>query len=331
MLATSDDELRGRRRKAVDDGKAAVAVIIPADFSAVVYGSDADGDERRSSCTRTRPARSAAPSSRAWSDRCSRTSTAPARPPPAPSPCVRSGDPRRPQRSPRAPPRRSATRAASRPACRSAQRSPQAGKTEQGRQRHRPHPRRHDDLLHVLRRRQRGADDPHRGPRRHPAAPVHDADAARHDHRRQVRRRVRDRARAGGRAARRRPPASSASTGAGSTPSSCSRWSAAGVAGGLALLVISFAKTPAQAGAIGAGVYLVLALLGGNFTGTAQTERDVRRRPEVHAQRLAAPGLGHDACAAAAPATSAGRCWCPLGFAVAFFFFAVLRMRRRFS
>ena len=46
---------------------------------------------------------------------------------------------------------------------------------------------------------------------------------------------------------------------------------AAGVAGGLALLVISFAKTPAQAGAIGSGVYLVLALLGGNFTGTAQT------------------------------------------------------------
>ena len=45
---------------------------------------------------------------------------------------------------------------------------------------------------------------------------------------------------------------------------------AAGVAGGLALLVISFAKTPAQAGAIGSGIYLVLALLGGNFTGTAQ-------------------------------------------------------------
>jgi hypothetical protein len=46
---------------------------------------------------------------------------------------------------------------------------------------------------------------------------------------------------------------------------------AAGVAGGLALLVISFAKTPAQAGAIGSGIYLVLALLGGNFAGTAQT------------------------------------------------------------
>ena len=69
---------------------------------------------------------------------------------------------------------------------------------------------------------------------------------------------------------------------------------AAGVAGGLALLVISFAKTPAQAGAIGSGIYLVLALLGGNFTGTAQTERRLRHRPEVHAQRLAHRGLGHD-------------------------------------
>ncbi len=45
---------------------------------------------------------------------------------------------------------------------------------------------------------------------------------------------------------------------------------AAGVSSGLALLVISLTKTPAQAGAIGAGVYLVLALAGGNFSGTAQ-------------------------------------------------------------
>ena len=44
---------------------------------------------------------------------------------------------------------------------------------------------------------------------------------------------------------------------------------AAAVASGLALLIISLVKTPGQAGAIGAGVYLVLALVGGNFTGTA--------------------------------------------------------------
>ena len=105
----------------------------------------------------------------------------------------------------------------------------------------------------------------------HAAAPVHDADAPRRDPRRQVRL---------------------------ASSSRCSlqavvllvagrlifgiHWGrldavvlltlvAAGVAGGLALLVISFAQTPAQAGAIGAGVYLVLALLGGNFTGTSQT------------------------------------------------------------
>lgn len=46
---------------------------------------------------------------------------------------------------------------------------------------------------------------------------------------------------------------------------------AAAVASGLALLVISLVRTPGQAGAIGAGVYLVLALLGGNFVGTATT------------------------------------------------------------
>jgi ABC-2 type transport system permease protein len=45
----------------------------------------------------------------------------------------------------------------------------------------------------------------------------------------------------------------------------------AAVAGALALLVIGLVRTPAQAGAIGAGVYLVLALVGGNFTGGAQT------------------------------------------------------------
>jgi ABC-2 type transport system permease protein len=40
------------------------------------------------------------------------------------------------------------------------------------------------------------------------------------------------------------------------------------VATGLAILIDSFMKTPAQAGALGAGIYLILALLGGNFVGT---------------------------------------------------------------
>jgi ABC-2 type transport system permease protein len=41
-----------------------------------------------------------------------------------------------------------------------------------------------------------------------------------------------------------------------------------GVATGLGILVVSFMKTPAQAGALGSGVYLILALAGGNFVGT---------------------------------------------------------------
>ena len=40
------------------------------------------------------------------------------------------------------------------------------------------------------------------------------------------------------------------------------------VATGLGILVVSFMKTPQQAGALGSGVYLVLALAGGNFVGT---------------------------------------------------------------
>jgi ABC-2 type transport system permease protein len=105
---------------------------------------------------------------------------------------------------------------------------------------------------------------------------------------------------------------------------------AAGVAGGLALLVISFAKTPAQAGAIGSGIYLVLALLGGNFTGTAQTGG-------VYGvvQKFTPNGWlleGWDTTMRGGGALDIRwQVLVPLGFAVAFFFFAVLRMRRRFS
>ena len=105
---------------------------------------------------------------------------------------------------------------------------------------------------------------------------------------------------------------------------------AAGVASGLALLVISLTRTPAQAGAIGAGVYLVLALLGGNFTGTAQGTGVYSV-----AQKLTPNGWllrGWDTTMRGG-GTGDLR-WpllVPLGFAVAFFFFAVLRMRRRFA
>jgi ABC-2 type transport system permease protein len=105
---------------------------------------------------------------------------------------------------------------------------------------------------------------------------------------------------------------------------------AAGVAGGLALLVISFARTPAQAGAIGSGVYLVLALLGGNFTGTAQTGTTY-----AFIQQFTPNGwLLHGWDTAMRGGGVADIRWqvlVPLGFAVAFFFFAVLKMRRRFA
>ncbi len=104
----------------------------------------------------------------------------------------------------------------------------------------------------------------------------------------------------------------------------------AGVAGGLALLVIAFTRNAAQAGAIGAGVYLVLALLGGNFTGTAQTGTTY-----AFIQQFTPNGwLLHGWDTAMRGGGAADIRWqllVPLGFAVAFFFFAVLRIRRRFA
>ena len=85
---------------------------------------------------------------------------------------------------------------------------------------------------------------------------------------------------------------------------------AAGVAGGLALLVISFAKTPAQAGAIGSGIYLVLALLGGNFTGTAQTSGGLRTVQKFTPNGWLIEGWDHGHARRRCSETSAGRCWC---------------------
>ncbi len=135
--------------------------------------------------------------------------------------------------------------------------------------RQRPDPGRHDGLLHVLRRLERGAHDPHRG--RAPA-PCRGCSPRR---RRRARSSAASSARCSSRSPCRRSCCSSraaccsASTGVGSTRSALLTLVGRRVASGLALLVISAVRTPAQAGAIGAGVYLVLALLGGNFTGTA--------------------------------------------------------------
>ncbi|MBE3035073.1 MAG: ABC transporter permease [Actinobacteria bacterium] len=105
---------------------------------------------------------------------------------------------------------------------------------------------------------------------------------------------------------------------------------AAAVASGLALLVISLVRTPAQAGAIGAGVYLVLALLGGNFTGTAAAGGTY-----AGIQKLTPNGWllqGWDAVMRGGGlADIVLNLLIPLLFAVAFFAVAVLRFRKRYA
>jgi ABC-2 type transport system permease protein len=104
----------------------------------------------------------------------------------------------------------------------------------------------------------------------------------------------------------------------------------AGVASGLALLVISVVRTPAQAGAIGAGVYLVLALLGGNFTGTATVSGTY-----AIVQKLTPNGWllqGWDTIMRGGTmADILLDLAVPLAFAVVFFALAVVRFRRRYA
>jgi ABC-2 type transport system permease protein len=105
---------------------------------------------------------------------------------------------------------------------------------------------------------------------------------------------------------------------------------AAAVAAALALLVIASVRTPAQAGAIGAGVYLVLALLGGNFTGSTQSSG-------VYAtvQKLTPNGWllqGWDTVLRGGSLTDiVSNLVIPLLFAAVFFSFVVVRFRRRFA
>jgi ABC-2 type transport system permease protein len=105
---------------------------------------------------------------------------------------------------------------------------------------------------------------------------------------------------------------------------------AAAVASGLALLVISLVRTPAQAGAIGAGVYLVLALLGGNFTGTAAAGGTY-----ANVQKLTPNGWLLQGWDAVMRGGGLGdivlNLLVPLLFAVAFFVVAVLRFRKRYA
>ena len=105
---------------------------------------------------------------------------------------------------------------------------------------------------------------------------------------------------------------------------------AAAVASGLALLVISLVRTPAQAGAIGAGVYLVLALLGGNFTGTAAAGGTY-----ANVQKLTPNGWLLQGWDAVMRGGGLGdivlNLLVPLLFAGAFFVVAVLRFRKRYA
>jgi ABC-2 type transport system permease protein len=104
----------------------------------------------------------------------------------------------------------------------------------------------------------------------------------------------------------------------------------AAVASGLALLVISVVRTPAQAGAIGAGVYLILALLGGNFSGTATAGTTY-----ATVQKLTPNGQllnGWDAVMRGGGVADIPRqLLVPLAFAAVLFAVAALRFRRRYA
>jgi len=105
---------------------------------------------------------------------------------------------------------------------------------------------------------------------------------------------------------------------------------AAAVAASLGLMVISLVRTPAQAGAIGGGVYLVLALLGGNFAGTAQSGTTY-----ATVQRLTPNGWLLVGWNSTLRGGGVGDIvlplLVPLAFAIVFFAIAVLRFRRRFA
>ena len=104
----------------------------------------------------------------------------------------------------------------------------------------------------------------------------------------------------------------------------------AAVASGLALMIMGVVKTPGQAGAIGAGVYLVLALLGGNFTGTATSAGTYAT---VQGFTPNGPLLrGWDAAMRGGDlADVASDLLVPLAFAAVFFVVAVWTFRRRYA
>ncbi|HQG04151.1 MAG TPA: ABC transporter permease [Thermoleophilia bacterium] len=102
------------------------------------------------------------------------------------------------------------------------------------------------------------------------------------------------------------------------------------VATGLALMIMGVVKTPGQAGAIGSGVYVVLALLGGNFTGTVTPSSAY-----ATVQGLTPNGPLLRAWDAAMRGGSLGEIasylLVPLAFATVFFVVAGRRLGRRYA
>jgi len=102
------------------------------------------------------------------------------------------------------------------------------------------------------------------------------------------------------------------------------------VASGLALMIMGVVRTPGQAGAIGAGVYLVLGLLGGNFTGTATS---AGMYATIQGFTPNGPLLrGWDAAMRGGDlAAVASHLLVPLASAAVFFVVAVWTFRRRYA
>jgi ABC-2 type transport system permease protein len=101
------------------------------------------------------------------------------------------------------------------------------------------------------------------------------------------------------------------------------------VATGLALLLLSFSRTPAQAGAFTSGVLVLLGLLGGNFIGTADLGSwfDVVRRLTPNGWLLV--GWGQVMRGGSLTAIMGPLAYC-LAFAVAAFFAGSFVLSRRY-
>ena len=102
------------------------------------------------------------------------------------------------------------------------------------------------------------------------------------------------------------------------------------VATSLGLLTVSFAKTPAQAGAIGSAVFVFLGLISGNFTGTIGLEGAY-----AMVRRISPVGWLMEGWNSLLFGGSWADIWLPavvsLGFAVVFFAIASLFFRRRYA